>query len=221
MAYKTYIAYGSNINTEQMSHRCPDASVIGTSVIPDHKLVFRGHPEGAVATIEPAKGSSVPVLVWKISKRDEAHLDMYEGFPRFYVKKDYKIKLDGKTVTAMAYVMTPGHVEGLPSRYYFNVIAEGYREFGFDLAFLRESAGISYGPSDADPKVRVKEFAARQKTGSFTACPRCGGWMRRELYMNCLSRRADIYVCEKCGMEEALADHAQKDDPVTDWYIFA
>ena len=44
--------------------------------------------------------------------------------------------------------------------------------------------------------------------------------MRRELYMNCLSRRAEIYVCEKCGMAEALADHLGKHDPVTDWYIF-
>ena len=99
MAYKIYIAYGSNINTEQMSHRCPDARVIGTSVVPDHKLVFRGHTEGAVATIEPEEGSSVPVLVWKISKRDEAHLDVYEGFPRLYVKKDYRIQLNGETVT--------------------------------------------------------------------------------------------------------------------------
>lgn len=220
MAYKTYIAYGSNINTEQMSHRCPEACVIGTSVVPDHKLVFRGRPDGAVATIEPAKGSSVPVLVWEISKQDERNLDIYEGFPRFYVKKDYQIELEGKTVTAMAYIMTPGHVEGIPSRYYFNVIAEGYREFGFDLAFLQKSAGVSYDRSVSNPKARLKEYAARQKNRTFTACPRCGGWMRRELYMNCLSRRANIYICEKCGMAEALADFAQKADPVTDWYIF-
>lgn len=77
MEYKTYLAYGSNINTEQMSCRCPDARVVGTSVIPDHKLVFRGRMYAAVATIEPEKGSSVPVLVWKISGRDEAHLDRY------------------------------------------------------------------------------------------------------------------------------------------------
>jgi len=220
MAYKIYIAYGSNINTEQMSHRCPDARVIGTSVIPDHKLVFRGHTEGAVATIEPEEGSSVPVLVWKISKRDEAHLDMYEGFPRLYIKKDYRIQLNGETVTAMAYIMTPGRIEGRPSPYYFNVIAEGYREFGFDLAFLREAAGQAYTSPDDDPDARVEEIAARQKAGTFTACPRCGSWMRRELYMNCLSRRAEIYVCEKCGMAEALADHLGKHDPVTDWYIF-
>ena len=197
MAYKTYIAYGSNINTEQMSHRCPDARVIGTSVVPDHKLVFRGHTEGAVATIEPEKGSSVPVLVWKISKRD-----------------------DGRKITAMAYIMTPGRIEGRPSAYYFNVIAEGYREFGFDLAFLRRSAGMDYETPKADPDARIKELAEKQKAREFTACPRCGGWMRRELYMNCLSRRADIYVCEKCGMAEALADFTKKPDPVTDWYIF-
>ena len=32
---KYYIAYGSNLNVEQMRYRCPDAKIVGTSVIPD------------------------------------------------------------------------------------------------------------------------------------------------------------------------------------------
>lgn len=217
MEYKIYIAYGSNINTEQMALRCPDSRVIGVSCVHDYKLVFRGHSESAVATIEPEEGSSVPVLVWKISKKDEAHLDIYEGYPQLYVKKLYRIELNGAEVNAMAYVMTPGRSEGKPSARYFNTIAQGYREFGFDLDFLRRSAGLEY--ESTDPAERVRETAEKQKRREFTACPRCGGWMRRELYLNCLSRRAHIYVCEKCGMAEALADHLQKNDPIEDWYI--
>lgn len=33
-----YIAYGSNINTTQMAHRCPTAVVEGTSTVPGYEL---------------------------------------------------------------------------------------------------------------------------------------------------------------------------------------
>lgn len=79
---KYYVAYGSNLSVDQMAHRCPDATIVGTGVLKDWELVFRVH-----ATIEPRPGCTVPVLVWAISERDEARLDRYEGYPRYYVKK--------------------------------------------------------------------------------------------------------------------------------------
>ena len=63
---KKYIAYGSNLNLEQMARRCPTAKVIGAGEIRDHELLFRGYRESAVATVEPKKGASVPVLIWEI-----------------------------------------------------------------------------------------------------------------------------------------------------------
>ena len=39
---KKYIAYGSNLNLEQMARRCPTAKVIGAGEIRDHELLFRG-----------------------------------------------------------------------------------------------------------------------------------------------------------------------------------
>ena len=35
---KLYIAYGSNLNLEQMANRCPTAKVVGTSEIKDHNV---------------------------------------------------------------------------------------------------------------------------------------------------------------------------------------
>ena len=74
MKNKLYIAYGSNLNLPQMAHRCPSAKVVGASEIKNYALVFRGGRNGAVATIEPCEGSSVPVLLWKITPKDEATL---------------------------------------------------------------------------------------------------------------------------------------------------
>ena len=33
-----YIAYGSNINLEQMAYRCPHSKVLGTAEIKDYEL---------------------------------------------------------------------------------------------------------------------------------------------------------------------------------------
>lgn len=126
---KYYIAYGSNISTEQMAYRCPTASVVGTAVIEDYELVFR-----RFATIEPQEGSSVPVAVWKIDEIAEHALDRYEGYPRSYIKRNIKVMLDGeREITAMVYIMTEGRPICAPSASYMQIIAEGYEEFGFDL----------------------------------------------------------------------------------------
>ena len=61
---RLYIAYGSNLNRPQMAFRCPTAKVAGTSELKGYELLFRGGRFGAVATVEPKEGSSVPVLLW-------------------------------------------------------------------------------------------------------------------------------------------------------------
>lgn len=97
------------------------------------KLVFRG-----CATIEPAEGRVVPVLIWEISDRDERNLDRYEGYPSYYFKRDMTVTmtdLDGRNpqeVTAMVYLMTDGHPLQSPWRGYLDTLAEGYRRFGFN-----------------------------------------------------------------------------------------
>lgn len=134
-----YIAYGSNLNLPQMAFRCPTAKVVGTSELKDYELLFRGSRQSAVATVEPKEGSTVPVLLWEIRGMDELSLDRYEGYPRLYEKQMMDVELDGKTVSAMVYVMTPGHAFGTPSDYYANVIWEGYESAGFDTQILENA----------------------------------------------------------------------------------
>ena len=137
---KYYIAYGSNLSVRQMAVRCSDAKVAGKAILPDWKLVFRLH-----ATIEPEKGSVVPVLIWEISDKDEQHLDAYEGWPSYYIKQDLEVTmtdLKGKhprKVTAMVYIMTESHNVRLPMKGYVDVLAEGYERFGFDKDILRQA----------------------------------------------------------------------------------
>ena len=139
MKTKLYLAYGSNLNLGQMAHRCPDSQVAGHAELPRYRLLFRGRPGNAHATIEEAEGRTVPVLLWRVSVRDEALLDRYEGYPYYYDKVQIPVELDGKTVSAMAYVMQPEFDLNKPSSSYLHTIREGYQAAGFDQAVLDQA----------------------------------------------------------------------------------
>ena len=87
MEKRYYVAYGSNLNVRQMLMRCPEARRIGTSVIQDYRLMFKGSKTGSYLTIEPEAGYEVPVGIWSVTDADEAALDRYEGYPHFYYTK--------------------------------------------------------------------------------------------------------------------------------------
>lgn len=57
------------------------------------------------------------------------------------------------------------------------------------------------------------------KTEPAFPCPRCGQpSMDPIVARNALSRRADVYVCSWCGLEEAMLDAAGKPPlPFADW----
>ena len=144
---KLYLAYGSNLSRMQMAHRCPEAVIEGFAYIEDYELLFKGSRTGCYATIEPKKGSKVPVLVWSISREDEANLDVYEGVAGgFYYKKNLTIdmKIFGTGIPpasagkheAMVYIMDERRMFGVPSYMYYDTLRCGYEDFGFNLDIL-------------------------------------------------------------------------------------
>jgi len=134
-----YLAYGSNLNLKQMAYRCPTARALGQAKLNGYRLLFRGRNGGAVATIEKQKGESVPVLLWRITPYDEEALDRYEGYPHLYRKETVKVRFKGQWVSAMAYIMNDGRPLGAPSRYYYEVIRQGYMDAGFDISVLNKA----------------------------------------------------------------------------------
>ena len=71
-----------------MSYRCPNAKIVGKSVVEGYKLLFKGSRTGVYFTIEPKINGKVPVGVWEVTEKDEIALDRYEGFPIFYYKRN-------------------------------------------------------------------------------------------------------------------------------------
>lgn len=135
---KLYGAYGSNMNLKQMSDRCAKAMVVGTGILEGYKLTFRGRYKG-VANIEPCKGRTVPIVLWEITQDCEKALDLYEGYPSLYIKKEVEVKVKDKLIKAMVYVMTSEYTNmaAAPTEYYFNIIARGYSDNEVDLKSLQ------------------------------------------------------------------------------------
>lgn len=133
-----YIAYGSNLNLLQMKRRCPSAKVIGTALLKNWELLFKGSKTGSYLTIEPKAGCIVPVVVWEITPEDEKALDRYEGYPIFYYKKKIKVMCkiseteSSKCINTFAYIMHEERAIGMPTAAYMSTCIDGYKSFCFD-----------------------------------------------------------------------------------------
>lgn len=138
-----YVAYGSNMNVEQMAYRCPSSNIVGTGKVRGWKLVFNTHAD----IIETCNDDdSVPVAIWNIADNDWDMLDMYEGYPIYYIKRKIDFEFDnGKTDAGIVYVMND-NMKGIypPSDSYFNGIITGCYENGIDTEYLYDALVYSY-----------------------------------------------------------------------------
>ena len=139
MNTKYYVAYGSNLNFEQMKKRCPTAEYCGSGTLQDYALQFKGQNGGYFLTVSPERDQQTPVGIWKITARDEKALDFYEGYPSHYFKQQVPIDMDGQKITGMIYVMNPEMQFGLPSAYYYQVCRDGYKNCGLDVSALNKA----------------------------------------------------------------------------------
>lgn len=124
-----YVAYGSNLNKEQMMARCPSAECIGPAILENYKLKFNLY-----LTVEPQENNNVPVGIWKITKEDERKLDRYEGFPTMYRKEYVNVQVNGIKRKCLIYIMNyiPNRMNCKPTFEYLERCQKGYMDFGFD-----------------------------------------------------------------------------------------
>lgn len=134
MSKKYYLAYGLNLNKRQMRMRCPHSKAIGGFLLKGYELVFKYY-----LTVEKKEGAEVPVGIWEITAEDEECLDYYEGYPTHYRKEYIPIKVDGKKVDALIYIMNDVRGIKAPSGMYMEVCMEGYKDFNFNLHYLTDA----------------------------------------------------------------------------------
>lgn len=153
-----YLAYGSNLNLEQMSRRCPKAKPVGSTFIDNARLVFR-----YVADIQFDAGHRVPVGVWKITDECEDALDRYEGVKGGLYRKVY-LPMRGRWTgcNALVYMMNDTGIVP-PSYDYVEAIRSGYRSFRLDQSHLDAAIHHAWGNKTLTPITAKRREKSRKK----------------------------------------------------------
>jgi len=137
MNNRVFAAYGVGLNRSEMVKHCPTAKPIGSTELKNFRLAFHGGNACAVATIEKAKGGSVPALLWEITPQDEVALDRWIGVPDSYRKDTVKVRLNGAAMDALVYILNGNKPPNRPSAFYYSSLLEGYKAAGFDTDILK------------------------------------------------------------------------------------
>ncbi|HVA61263.1 MAG TPA: gamma-glutamylcyclotransferase [Mycobacteriales bacterium] len=128
-----YAAYGTNLDPDQMSERCPHSPSRGTGWLDGWRLTFGAEElgwEGALATVVEDPGSRVFVMLYDVNERDQSGLDGLEGgdtglYRRIRVRV---ATLDGE-ILAWLYALD-GYEGGVPSARYLGLMADAAEKAG-------------------------------------------------------------------------------------------
>ena len=136
---RTYFAYGSNLDVEQMSVRCRGARPLSTAVLMEHRFRINGQ---GVATVIPSPESRVHGLLWSLTEEHERDLDEYEGVDEgVYSKETRRVtSFSGEPVDALIYVAADV-TEGPPLPEYLERILAAVSRLSFPPEYQRELRG--------------------------------------------------------------------------------
>ena len=120
-----YFAYGTNLNKKIFLKKFKEAKLIKKYTLKNFKIVFR--TKYIIPDLQRKINSKVQGLIYKINKNIEKKLDIYEDYPRLYIKKYFKY--DQKKI--MFYYMKKKTLPIKPKGYYFKIMKNGYRQNNF------------------------------------------------------------------------------------------
>lgn len=132
-----YIAYGSNLNKEQMERRCPGSKSVQCLLLRNRRLDFNLY-----LTVSYDANFNTPVVIWKISEDNERNLDGYEGVARGIYRKEYiRLFVSGAYRYCLLYIMNdiPNRRNVLPLETYVKTCMIGYDNFGFNKEYLEDA----------------------------------------------------------------------------------
>jgi gamma-glutamylcyclotransferase (GGCT)/AIG2-like uncharacterized protein YtfP len=119
-----------------MKEKCPTANAIGMTILPGWRL-----QTGTYCNVVEDRDSIVKGVLWDITEADEEALDLYEGVPRYYIKKT----VDTIWGPALIYVMNQQYEDDKhsPSDYYSQLVIAAYDEWGIPIMQYLDSITVA------------------------------------------------------------------------------
>ena len=151
-------AYGINI-TKEFSVRCRSATDLGHAVLSGHRWLSNRR---GVATVVPCPGSDVHGVLWALSGRDLAALDLFEGVHSgLYTRTLKQIQADAssKPCWCWVYQATDAAV-GEPRRLYIEAIMSAAEDRRFPRKYVQELRAWAAGSAPALNQERARALPA-------------------------------------------------------------
>ncbi len=126
-----YFAFGSNMGTEQMKERGVRFSKRLAAVLDGWRMEFSKqaarNPLEGFANIVPDPANRVEGVLYEMEAEDLAKLDVYEGYPDHYTRREIVVSCSGRQETAVVCIAHPDKMKaGLqPSSEYLDRIQNG------------------------------------------------------------------------------------------------
>ena len=132
-----YFAYGSNMSRALMGMRCAGAQPLGRAMLAGWRFMINRDGHG---TIAPRSGDCVHGVLWRLSMRDLAALNAYEGVDTgLYARRLMPVRHGSRRVTALVYIARAGG-KGRPRPSYVDVVVEAGRDWQLPEAYIRSLA---------------------------------------------------------------------------------
>lgn len=128
-----YFAYGSNMSCALMRTHCPTARAVGTAVLEAYRFVIT---VDGYASIERGAGGRVHGVLWQLTPRDLAALNIYEGVDAgLYRSRRLVVRRASGRANALVYIARPCG-NGKPKPGYLEVVTEAARAWDFPQSYV-------------------------------------------------------------------------------------
>lgn len=145
-----YLAYGSNLHPLRLRRRIPSATLIGTTVITNSRLVFHKHgaDDSGKCTIlnDTDEHSVVHAVVYTINADESILLDKVEGTG--YSRQQMTCNVNGNKYSVFCYVALPQAINPSlrPFYWYRELVLTGARYHRFPENYIARLAEIDAIP---------------------------------------------------------------------------
>jgi gamma-glutamylcyclotransferase (GGCT)/AIG2-like uncharacterized protein YtfP len=140
-----YFAYGSNMNLDQMSRRCPGAILGDIGYLQDWRYFINGR---GYAGIEEYKGGVIWGCLWTLTDPHWLALDQYEGVAGgYYKRKILSIVIEkNKEQRSASLYLSNDYRYGIPSKRYQEIVVAGAKDIILPSSYITELEVWRNGP---------------------------------------------------------------------------
>ena len=147
-----YFAYGSNMNIDWISQRCPGIKPLGRARLDDYAIGFRypstSWPGGGACDIMPQQGKAVWGAVYEITDQHLESLNQAEDLHlNGYRRIEVTVDMEGKQLQAISYEVVdklPQEMKPMPG--YLQLLLTGAAEHQLPPEYRRhlQAIGLSF-----------------------------------------------------------------------------